>query len=221
MKFPVSNINQVKRGAKKASYDKKQIYEILDQCEICYVAFLHEGKAMVQPINFGRLNDCIYLHGSHQNRMTTSILQSVEVCLNVTILDAMKLTRSAFHHSVNYRSVNIFGTVKEMLSDEEKLRGLQSIINHFVPNRWDHCRPPTRQELDATKVLEINITSASAKIANTKPGDNKSDLSLDYWAGTLPVQIKIKEPIPDEFMDENSLTPDHVVDFIKKFNQRC
>lgn len=218
MKFPITRLNKVKRGAKKASYDEVVIFDILDQCEICYIAFLHEGRAMVQPINFGRNGHKIYLHGSHLNRMTNALIQCGEVSLNVTILDAMKLTRSAFHHSVNYRSVNIFGIVTELMTDEEKLHGLKSIINHFIPDRWDHCRPPSRQELDATRVLEINITSASAKIADTKPGDNKSDLSLDFWAGTLPVKTRIGHPTPDENMAHDVNIPEHVKEFIENFN---
>ena len=212
MEFKKNSLNKVNRGSKKAKYDKKTIYAILDATEICHIAFLFNGKPFVQPINFGRSEDKIYIHGSLQNRMTNAMLESNEVCLNVMILDAMKLTRSAFHHSVNYRSVMIFGSVRELTLKEEKLIGLKNIINHFVPNRWEHCRKPSDKELKATKVLEITIESASAKIADTPFKDDKKDLKLDYWAGLIPVKKVVEKPIPDEFVNSSNL-PKHISDF--------
>ncbi len=218
MKFKKSEINTVKRGAKKATYDKSEIYSILDETEICNIAFIYNNKPFVQPINFGRLDDKIYIHGSLKNRMTDALLETEEVCLNVMILDAMKLTRSAFHHSVNYRSVMIFGSVKELTNDKDKLKGLKTIINHFVPNRWEYCRKPNEKELKATRVLEITIKTASAKIANTPPADNKNDLNLDYWAGTIPVKKVYDFPIPDEFVNNKAEIPNQISDFIKRKN---
>ena len=219
MKYEKTELNKIKRGAKKASYDKKVINAILDASEICHIAFIFNDKPFVQPINFGRKDNKIYIHGSLNNRMTNALIESKEVCLNVMILDAMKLTRSAFHHSVNYRSVVVFGTVKELISKTEKLIGLKSIINHFVPNRWEHCRKPNDKELKATKVLEITIQSASAKIAATPPTDNKEDLTLDYWAGTIPVKTVLDQPIADEFMQEGVETPAHIMRFLRMKNR--
>jgi len=215
MKFKQTKLNKVKRGFKKANYDKNTIYSILDATEICHIAFIFNGKPFVQPINFGRKDDKIYIHGSLQNRMTNALLEAGEVCLNVMILDTMKLTRSAFHHSVNYRSVMVFGSVKELISDKEKLIGLKSIINHFVPNRWDYCRKPSENELKATKVLEISIETASAKIADKPFKDDKKDLDLDFWAGTIPVKTVVDYPIPDEFVKNKSQFPKHIIDFYK------
>jgi len=220
MKFKKSEINTVKRGAKKATYDKSEIYSILDETEICNIAFIYNNKPFVQPINFGRLDDKIYIHGSLKNRMTNALLETEEVCLNVMILDAMKLTRSAFHHSVNYRSVMVFGFVKELTSDKDKLNGLETIINHFVPNRWEYCRKPNQKELKATRVLEITINTASAKIANTPPIDNKNDLNLDYWAGTIPVKKVYDFPISDEFIKNKTEIPKHILDFVKEKNSK-
>ena len=220
MKFKKSEINTVKRGAKKATYDKSEIYSILDETEICHIAFIYNNKPFVQPINFGRLDDKIYIHGSLKNRMTNALLETEEVCLNVMILDAMKLTRSAFHHSVNYRSVMVFGFVKELTSDKDKLNGLETIINHFVPNRWEYCRKPNEKELKATRVLEITINTASAKIANTPPIDNKNDLNLDYWAGTIPVKKVYDFPISDEFIKNKTEIPKHILDFVKEKNSK-
>ena len=213
MEYKKSSLNQIKRGHKKASYDKKEINQILDATEICNIAFLVDGRPMVQPINFGRRNQKLYIHGSHQNRMTSSLIESKKICLSVMILDSMKLTRSAFHHSVNYRSVAVFGTVRELLSKEDKLLGLKAIINHFVPDRWAHCRPPSDKELQATRVLEITIDTASAKIANKPNSENKQDLDLDYWAGQIPVKVVCDYPISSPDLREDIKIPEHILDY--------
>ncbi len=219
MEFKKSEINTVKRSAKKANYNKDVIYAILDAAEICHIAFMHNGKPFVQPVNYGRVGDKIYIHGSQKNRMTNALLEAGEVSLNVMILDAMKLTRSAINHSVNYRSVMVFGAVRELTRDEEKLKGLKGIINHFVQNRWENCRKPNKKELKITRVLEISIESASAKVANTPPLDNKNDLELDYWAGTIPVKKVYGNPVPDKFAKNKSELPNHILEFVKAKNE--
>ncbi len=219
MDYQKSKLNKVVRNSQKAAYDKKTIHAILDASEVCHIAFIHEGRAFVQPINFGRENEKIYLHGSLNNRMTNAIIAAKEVCLNVMILDAMKLTRSAYHHSVNYRSVMVFGNVRELTDKEAKLQGLKSIINHFVPNRWEHCRKPTDKELKITRVIEISINTASAKIANSPPDDNEEYRLLNYWAGEIQVKPSYAYPVPDTYMDKNSTIPNHVLDFYHKKNQ--
>lgn len=214
--YPKSTENTIKRGAKKATYNKEEIHAILDASEICFVAFNVNGKALVQPINFGRKGETLYMHGALQNRMTNMLIESGEACLSVMYLDSMKLTRSAFHHSVNYRSAVIFGKVRELLDNDEKLEGLKTIINHFVPNRWDYCREPNENEMKATRVIAIDIVSASAKIANTPPGDNKEDYELDFWAGQIPIKTICQFPVPDETLKEGIEIPQHVLDFYEK-----
>ena len=218
MQFEKGQYNELKRASRKASYDKETIYAILDACEVCHIAFIYEGKAFVQPINFGRYEDKIYVHGALKNRMTSALIEAGEACVNVMILDAMKLTRSAFHHSVNYRSVMVFGQARELLEDEEKLLGLKAIINHFVPDRWEHCRPPNEKELKATRVIEIGIDSASAKIAEGPPSDNNFDLDLPYWAGTIPVRQNYGAPEADAHVKEGQEVPVHIVQFQKGKN---
>lgn len=217
MEFDKRKLNTIERGKNKASYDKKIIYSILDASEICHIAFVFDDTAFVQPINFGRIGDQLYIHGSHLNRMTSALIESKTVCLNVTILDALKLTRSAFHHSVNYRSAMVFGSVEEVLEPQKKIKALKGIINHFVPNRWAHCRPPSDAELKATRVLEISIDFASSKIANTPPKDNKDDLKLDFWAGTITVKKTLMPPIADQFMAHNTEVPKHILEFIENY----
>ena len=210
MEYPKSDINKVKRSPKKASYNKTEVYRILDAADICNIAFLWNGRAMVQPINYGREKDKIYIHGSHKNRMTNAIVDSVDLSLSVSFLDAMKLTRSAYHHSVNFRSVVVFGKAKELTSETEKLNALKHIINHFVPDRWDNCREPNQKELNATRVIEIEIETASAKIADSPSQEEKQDLELDYWAGIIPVKQVLETPIPDPKLTRGTALPKHV-----------
>ena len=211
MKFKKTELNTIKRGVKKASYDKETVYAILDEAKICHIAFLYQGKAFVQPVNFGRKGNKIYIHGSTNNRMLNALQESKSVSLNVMILDALILTRSAFNHSVHYRSAMIFGSVKVLTNIEEKINGLKCIVNHFIPNRWENCRKPNEKELKATKVLEISIETASAKISNSPPTDK--DLDLDYWAGTIPVKTVYDKPIPAESLKEKDYIPEHILKF--------
>jgi uncharacterized protein len=216
MTYPKSAKNTIKRGSKKAVYNKKEVHAILDASEICYVAFMVDGRPFVQPINFGRKGEILYMHGSLQNRMTNALIEAGEVCLTVAYLDAMKLTRSAFHHSVNYRSAVVFGKVVELKTEEEKLEGLKNLLNHFVPNRWDYCRKPDTNELKATRVIAIHIESASAKIADTPLSENKPDYELDHWAGVIPIKTVCGFPIPDENLKKGIDIPSHVLDFYNK-----
>ena len=134
--------------------------------------------------------------------MTNALIESGEASLNVMLLDAMKLTRSAFHHSVNYRSVTVFGKASELKSDVEKLKGLKSIINHFVPNRWEFCRAPNKNELKETRVIEIKIEIAAEKTANGPIEDKESDLNLDFWAREILDKTSYFRPIPDNKLNK-------------------
>jgi nitroimidazol reductase NimA-like FMN-containing flavoprotein (pyridoxamine 5'-phosphate oxidase superfamily) len=220
VEYPKTKQNTIKRGNKKAHYDKKTIYQILDNNEICSVAFTMDNLAMSQPINYGRNGDKIYLHGHKKNKMTETIIQNGKVSLSVFQLDGMRLTRSAYNHSVNFRSAIIFGDVKELTTDEEKLIGLECIINHFVKDRWNHCRIPNSKELNATRVIEITITQASAKIANARAIDSdKNDYDLDYWAGVIPVSTCYGQPINDEELKKDVKIPSHILDFYHNHQQ--
>lgn len=199
--YPKTEKNLVKRGARRATYSISEINSVLDATSLCHIAFIHQNQAMVLPINFGRKEKTIYIHGSNQNRMTSALLEQGLATVSVTILDGLLLARSAFHHSVNYRSVVIFGKVREVISNEEKIEGLKTLINHVVPNRWEECRKPSAAELKATRVLAIDITNASAKIKNTPVSEHKEDLKLDHWAGEIPLLTHAQKPIPDKTLD--------------------
>ncbi len=213
MEYKKTEKNIVKRGAKKATYNKEDVNAILDSSEICNIAFNVNGLPQVQPINFGRSGNKIFIHGSLKNRMANALLEQGTVCLSVMHLDSMKLSRSAFHHSVNFRSVVVFGKVRELETSEEKLFGLKAIINHFVPDRWVHCRAPNDVELKITKVLEIEIETASAKIADSSVMDNKEDLLLDFWAGQIPVKTICDFPTPTKDLKKGIEIPKHVLEF--------
>lgn len=213
MEYEKKDINTLKRSAHKASYSKEDIYEILDSSLICTVAFKVNNRSVAQPINFGRTGDTLYLHGSLKNRMTNAIIEAGEASITVFHLDSIKLTRSAFHHSVNFRSAVIFGKVRDLESKEEKIEGLKSIINHFVPDRWEHCRFPTDNELKVTKVIAIDIETASAKIANSPPTDNKEDYDLDFWSGEIPIKTVCDNIIPDEKLKGGIEIPKHISNF--------
>ncbi|MDC9721379.1 MAG: pyridoxamine 5'-phosphate oxidase family protein, partial [Urechidicola sp.] len=194
----------------------KEIYGLLDASEICNIAFNIDSFPYVQPINFGRKGNKIYVHGSLKNRMTNTLIEQGNACLSVFHLDAMKLSKSAFHHSVDFRSVVVMGNVRELKTHDEKLVGLKAIINHFVPNRWEHCRAPNKSELDATRVLEIEIETASAKIANSPVSDKKPDEKLDFWSGKIPIKTVTEYPITKKDVNKGKEIPTHVIDFYEK-----
>ena len=151
--------------------------------------------------------------------MTNALIESGEASLNVVLLDAMKLTRSAFHHSVNYRSVTVFGKASELKSDVEKLKGLKSIINHFVPNRWEFCRAPNKNELKETRVIEIKIEIAAEKTANGPIEYKESDLNLDFWAREILDKTSYFRPIPDNKLNKEIEIPKHIMEFYKNKNE--
>ncbi|HEY9818932.1 MAG TPA: pyridoxamine 5'-phosphate oxidase family protein, partial [Candidatus Obscuribacterales bacterium] len=166
---------QVKRVPQRASYDPQQIYDILDEGLICHLGFVVEGQSFVIPTAYGRLEDKLYIHGSPASRLLRTLDQGVEVCLTVTLLDGLVLARSAFHHSMNYRSVVLFGTATRVDDPTEKLTALKAFTDHVVCDRWSEVRPPNPQELDGTLVLALPIAEASAKVRTGPPIDAPED----------------------------------------------
>jgi len=188
---------QVKRLPKRASYDKAQVYSILDEGRVCHVGFVVDGQPYVIPTGYARVDDLLYLHGSTASRMLRALDEGVQVCVTVTLVDGLVLARSAFHHSVNYRSVVVLGRARLVTDPHEKLEALRSFTNHLVPGRWDEVRPPNKQELKATSVLALPLVEVSAKIRIGPPIDDEEDYSLPIWAGVVPVRTEWGEPIPD------------------------
>jgi len=195
--IPPTSRTQVKRLPKRGVYDRAQIYSILDQARVCHVGFVSEGQPYVIPTGYARDGDVLYFHGSAVSRMLKTLEEGAPVCVTVTLVDGLVLARSAFHHSVNYRSVVVLGRAREITDREEKLRALRAFTNHLVPGRWEEVRPPTDQELKATRVLTLPITEASAKVRTGPPLDDEEDYALPVWAGVVPVETTWGEPVPD------------------------
>jgi uncharacterized protein len=187
----------VKRIPKRGHYDRETINAILDEAIICHVGFAVDDQPYVIPTGFARVEDVIYIHGSAASRMLRELSKGVEVCVTVTILDGLVLARSAFHHSMNYRSVVVLGNAELVTDETEKLTALEALTDHFVPDRWNDVRPPTTLEMKATSVLKLPLTEASAKIRTGPPIDDDADYALEVWAGVIPITVHKGEPIRD------------------------
>jgi uncharacterized protein len=188
---------RVNRLPKRGDYSQKTIYGILDAAFLCHVGFVVEGQPYVIPTGYGRSGNTLYLHGSAASRMLRTLADGVDVCVTVTVLDGIVLARSAFHHSMNYRSVVMLGKASPVESDEEKIAALHAISESILRGRWDDVRKPTAQELKATAVLALPIDEVSAKIRTGPPLDDEEDYSLPVWAGVLPMAMKAGEPMAD------------------------
>ncbi len=202
--------SQVKRLPQRADYELQTIYSILNEGLICYVGFVVDNQPFVIPTAYGRINDKLYIHGSPASRMLRSLVGAIEVCVTVTLLDGLVLARSAFHHSMNYRSVVIFGKAEIVGSESEKLEALQAFTEHVVPGRWEEVRQPTRQELQGTLVLSLPITEASAKIRTGAPNDDEADYNLPVWAGVLPLKLIPGNPIADPRLLSDIVVPTYI-----------
>lgn len=188
---------RINRLPKRGHHDAATIHAILDAAFLCHIGFSVEEQPYVIPTLFGRDGDDIFFHGSAASRMLRHAATSVPVCLEVSIVDAIVLARSAFHHSMNYRSVVVLGAAEIVTGDAQKLRALEIISEHVVPGRWADVRQPTAQELKATSVLRLPVTEASAKIRSGPPADDDEDYSLPIWAGILPLAMSAGEMVAD------------------------
>ncbi len=175
----------VRRLPKRGSYDRDVVYAILDEGLVCHVGFVADGKPVVIPTGYGRSGDTLYVHGSAASRMLKTLAGGVDVCITVTLLDGLVLARSAFHHSMNYRSVVIFGQAKVVEDPAEKAQALKIFTEHVAPGRWQDVRPPTEKELRATTVLAVALEEVSGKVRVGQPIDDEEDYSLPVWAGVL------------------------------------
>ena len=194
----VSERSELHRLPKRGSHDEALIAEILDAAFLAHIGFCVQGQPFVIPTLFGRQGEKLYLHGSAASRMLRELERGVEACVTVTLVDALVLARSAFHHSINYRSVVAFGTARKIADVEEKVSALHIISEHLIPGRWAEVRAPNEKELEATSVLEFTIEEASAKVRTGPPVDDEEDYGLPVWAGILPLTIRPGEVVPDE-----------------------
>lgn len=211
--FTKTDKNRIKRLPKRGQYDRESIYCILDKALICHVGFVESGQPYVIPINFARMEDTIVLHGAKAGRLLKHIAAGHPVCVEATIVDGLVLARSVFHHSVNYRSVVLFGRGRTIVEEQEKLAALKAITDHLIPGRWQETRPPNRKELNATSVVSIEIDEASAKVRMGPPVDDQQDYALPVWAGVLPLREAVLTPVRDELLPENIPLPEYIVGY--------
>jgi uncharacterized protein len=197
MNFPQTERTTLKRLPKRGVYDRELVYAILDEGFICHVGFVADDKPVVIPTGYARVEDQLLVHGSAASRMLRTLKAGIDVCVTVTVLDGLVLARSAFHHSMNYRSVVVFGTATEIEEASAKLAALRALSEHMIPGRWDDVRQPTDQELKATTVLSLPLEEVSAKVRTGPPLDDEEDYSLEVWAGVLPLRLVAGEPVKD------------------------
>jgi uncharacterized protein len=208
---------QVVRLPKRGDYSHETIHSILDAGFLCHVGFVVDGQPFVIPTGYGRSGNTLYVHGSSASRMLRTLAEGIEVCVTVTLLDGVVLARSAFHHSMNYRSVVIFGKATLVESTEEKAEALRVISEQIVPGRWNDVRWPTEQELKATKVLALPISEASAKVRTGPPMDDEEDYAMNVWAGVLPLRVHAEAPVADARLSSDvTAVPEYLLHYGKR-----
>ncbi len=203
--------SELRRLPKRGSHDSAVIHEILDAGFLAHVGFCVEGQPFVVPTLFGREGDKLYLHGSAASRMLKQLETGIAACVTVTLVDGLVLARSAFHHSMNYRSVMVFGTARKIEEQERKMHALRVISEHLMAGRWTDVRPPAEHELKVTAVLEFEIEEASAKVRTGPPLDDEADYALPIWAGVLPLELMPKAPVRDERLTLDLPVPEYVL----------
>jgi len=211
--FQPTERTQVKRLPKRGSYDRETVHAILDAGFVCHVGFSVDGQPYVIPTNYGRAGEMLYLHGSAASRMLRRLSEGVPVSVTVTHVDGIVLARSAFHHSVNYRSVVILGTARLVEAPTEKMEALRVFTEHVMKGRWGDVRQPTEQELKATTVLAVPLEEVSAKVRTGGPNDDEPDYDLPVWAGVVPLETAVREPIADPKRKSDRPLPDYIKNY--------
>jgi nitroimidazol reductase NimA-like FMN-containing flavoprotein (pyridoxamine 5'-phosphate oxidase superfamily) len=209
--FPITNKTEITRLPKRGMYDKETIYAILDEALFCTLAYAIDGQAFQIPSGFVRLGDKLYIHGSvgsHYMRELAS--KKIPLSVSATLMDGLVLARSAFHHSVNYRSVVVFSQGEVVTAVDELYKVLEAFTEKMCPGRWQDVRKPTAGEWKATMVLSFPINEASAKVRTGPPKDDDDDYTLDVWAGVIPLAIKSQALIPDPLLKEGVQVPPYL-----------
>lgn len=202
--------SRIKREFIRADYQRETINGILDAGLVCHVGYVIDGAPYVTPTLHWRDGDRVYWHGSSASRALLSQAGPADACLTVTHLDGIVMARSGYFHSINYRSVMLFGKAMAVESDEEKIAALHIFMEHLAPGRWDEVRPPDDQEIKATTVMWMPIDEGAAKVRTGPPDDREEDLSLDCWAGVVPVVTSLGTPDPESHLPEGTPVPDYL-----------
>jgi nitroimidazol reductase NimA-like FMN-containing flavoprotein (pyridoxamine 5'-phosphate oxidase superfamily) len=201
---------KLRRVPKRGSHDRATIDAILDEALISHVGFVYDGKPAVIPTLHARVGDDVLLHGSAASRMLRALSAGVEVCLTATLVDGIVLARSAFHHSMNYRSVVLYGSARPVTCDDDLAQALEAFTEKLVPGRWADVRWPTRKELKGTAVLKLPIVEGSAKVRTGPPIDDDEDYELDVWAGVVPLKLTASPAEPDPQLRDGIPKPSYV-----------
>jgi nitroimidazol reductase NimA-like FMN-containing flavoprotein (pyridoxamine 5'-phosphate oxidase superfamily) len=208
--FEPTERTTLKRLPKRGNFEREAVNKILDEGFVCHVGFVVEGRPVVIPTGYGRSGDKLYIHGSAASRMLRALSEGIDVCVTVTLLDALVLARSAFHHSLNYRSVVVFGRARIVEDEDEKMEALRVFTDHVMRGRWEESRQPNQKELRATTVLSLSLVEASAKIRTGPPIDDEEDMTRDVWAGELPLRVTTGEAVPDPQLQEGIELPQYI-----------
>ena len=208
MDFTQTVRTKLKRLPNRGVFERSAVYRILDEGFICHVGFVVDGNPVVIPTGYARAGDQLLIHGSQASRMLRTLKEGFPACVTVTLVDGLVLARSAFHHSINYRSVVIFGTCSVIVDPVKKNEALRLLSEHIIAGRWDEVRPPTDAELSATTVLSLPLLEASAKVRTGPPIDDEEDYSLNVWAGVIPLTMEAGPPVPDQRLPAGVVVPD-------------
>jgi uncharacterized protein len=194
----------------RGNYDRDLVHAILDEALVCHVGFVQDGQPFVIPTIHARAGETLFLHGAKGNRMLGLLCDGTACCLTTTLVDELVLARAALHHSLNYRSVMVLGTAREVTDPEEKGRALRAVVEHIAPGRPDEIRGPDATDLQSTRVLSLPIEEASAKVRTGPPVDEEADMDLPYWAGQLPLTHGTGDPITAPDLTQDLPVPEHV-----------
>jgi nitroimidazol reductase NimA-like FMN-containing flavoprotein (pyridoxamine 5'-phosphate oxidase superfamily) len=219
-KIPQTPRTTLKRLPQRGSYDRELIDRILDEGFICHVGFAVDSRPFVIPTGYARVGDRLFIHGSQASRMLRTLEQGIDVCVTVTLIDGLVLARSAFHHSMNYRSVVVFGNAGLVDDPDEKLAALRALSEHMIPGRWDDVREPDERELQLTTVLSLPLGEASAKVRTGPPLDDEADYDLPVWAGVIPLRLVAGAPIDDPRLPADSEAPKYAVKYARPASKR-
>lgn len=206
----ITEKTKISRSAKRGSYEIDTINAILDEGLFCHIAYEHDGQPMMIPTAYCRINDKIYIHGSVGSHFMRMLAEGKDICFVVSLIDGLVLARSAFHHSVNYRSVIAFAKAEVVTDEDERWNALEQITEHLVPNRWADVREPYKNEMQKTMILSFTLDEASAKIRTGDPIDDEEDYALPVWAGILPLKVQASAPIPDPRLIPSVSIPEYL-----------
>jgi nitroimidazol reductase NimA-like FMN-containing flavoprotein (pyridoxamine 5'-phosphate oxidase superfamily) len=206
----------LRRLPARGHFDRATVNAILDEALVCHVGFVTDGQPFVIPTIHARAGDQVFVHGSAASRMLKTLQGGVPVCLTATLVDGLVLARSAFHHSMNYRSVVVLGDAQAVTDDRAKWDALHAIVEHVAPGRWSEVREPSAKELAGTLVLRLPIEEASAKVRTGPPLDDEEDYALECWAGVLPLRLTPGAPLPDPKMPAGRPLPPSVTGYARR-----